>query len=267
MNMRYPLLIALSIGLAYGQGAALSIGAIGTDFDKVLSVPSKTTQAMQAMKILGFKDATRCLWLYATSKEVRKNVNAARETNLKDAEGLPVIGAAGYVNHLFKDMSFVPEAKKQRLASVELVFKPNVVLIEYYQQLQTQGVLIYVWTDNDEGGYKRKLEALNAGLAKLGKKAFMPDGFHCAKVGTKERGYSKARPEYFRNAYEKLVKEQGTRLKHKAILFVDDKKENIESALQAQQAYALNLQAVLYDSKKTKLQVIEEKVGIPSVKK
>jgi hypothetical protein len=260
MNIRYTLIaLGLTVGLA--QGATSRVGAVGTDFDKVLSIPSKTTQALQAMKILGVKDAVRGLWLYVTVKEIRDAINAARDTNLKDANGLPVIGAEGYVNYLFKDMPFVSEEKKKRLARVELIFKPNVALIEYYQKLQDQGIIVYVWTDNDEAGYKRKLEALNAALATLGKKPFVPNGFHCAKVGTTERGYSKIHSEYFRDAYNEMMAAHGATIAHKAVLFVDDKIDNITSALKARDEYKLNLEAVLYDSKKTKLQVIEEKVG------
>jgi hypothetical protein len=243
----------------------LPIGAIGTDLDKVLTIPSKIGQTSKAMGILGVKDTARGFWLYLTSKEFREKVTAAQDTNLKDIDGKPVIGSAAYVNYLFKDVPFITEEKKNQLAKVELYFKPNTVLIEYYQQLQDQGIIIYVWTDNDKGGYERKLNALNEELKKLGKKTLKPDGFHCAKPGTKEPGYSKIDPQYFRIAYENMMQDHGTVLQNKSILFLDDKEENIQSALKAKlldPRNPLNLDALLYDSKKTELKKVEDTVGI-----
>lgn len=264
MNMIRNSVIVVGLWASLAHALPQNIGCIGTDFDKVLSIPSKYAQGLKAMQILGITDTARGLWLYATSKEVRDTVNAAQATNLKDANGLPVIGTEGYIHYLFKQMPFVSEEKKKALIRVELIFKPNVPLIEYYQELQNQGIIIYVWTDNDQGGYERKLNALNAALKTLGKKPFTPDGFHCAKVGTKERGYSKVHPEYFRDAYAELRATHGTALCNKEVLFIDDKIENVQSAFTAQQEYGLNLDAVVYDSRKSQLHVVEEKVGIKS---
>ena len=263
MNINYGILtIGLCAGFTQAAREHLLIGA-GSDLDKVLTIPSKAGQFKKAMSILGFKDAARGLWLYATSTEFRKKVDAANDTNLKDSDGKPVIGAEAYVNYIFKDVPFISEEKKKQLAQVELYFKPNVALIEYYQYLQDNfGTPIYVWTDNDEGGYNRKLNAINEELKKLGKKTFKPDGFHCAKPGTKEPGYSKIDPLYFKQAYDAMLNNEGTKLENKAVLFIDDKLENIESALTAAEKYNLNLNAVLYDSRKTKLSVITDIIGV-----
>ncbi len=267
MNIIRYTLMTLSVCAGFAQAATLTlpVGGIGTDFDKVLSIPSKVGQTSKAMRILGVKDTARGLWLYATSKDFRQKVTAAQDTNLKDIDGKPVIGSAAYVNYLFKDVPFITEEKKNQLAKVELYFKPNTQLIEYYQQLQDQGIIVYVWTDNDQGGYDRKLTALNEELKKLGKKPFQPNGSHCAKPGTKEPGYSKIDPQYFLKAYENMMANHSAVLQNKSVLFVDDKQENIESALKARildPLNPLNLDAVLYDSRKTKLKTVEDKVGI-----
>ncbi len=262
MNIRY---IVLALGLTMGMTHAEAIKVVATDFDKVLTMPSKFKQASYALKTLGFKTGSRCLMAYATSSDFRNAVNAARETNLKYADGSPVIGFDAYVNEIFKHTPFVSEATKKALAQTELLFRPNLSLIEYYQQLQKQGVLVYVWTDNDIDSYNRKLKALNDWLFEMSRPEFTPDGFYCAELNTKVRGYSKAHPEYFQKAYNDLLKDTRVDLANGGVLFVDDKQDNINSALKAAKDYTLNLDAVLYDSKKTKLKVVEDKVGIQKV--
>ncbi len=268
MNINYGILaIGLCMGFAQAARVKLPIGAIGSDLDKVLTIPSKVGQFKKAMSILGFKDAARGLWLYATSTEFRKKVDAANDTNLKDIEGKPVIGAEAYVNYIFKDVPFISEEKKKQLAQVELYFKPNVALIEIYQYMQDNfGTPIYVWTDNDEGSYNRKLNAINEELKRVGKKPFKTDGFYCAKPGTREPGYSKIDPAYFKQAYEAMLTNDGTKLENTAVLFIDDKLENVQSARTAAEKYNLKLDVVLYDSRKTKLEaildVIKYRVGV-----
>lgn len=258
MNMKY---MVLALGLTMGMAHAEAIKVVATDFDKVLTMPSKFKQAGYAIKTLGVTTLLRCLMV----KNCRIAAKAAWETNLKYADGSPVIGFDAYVNEIFKHTPFVSEATKKALAQTELLFRPNVALIEYYQWLQKQGILVYVWTDNDIDSYNRKLKALNDWLFEMSRPEFTPDGFYCAELNTKVRGYSKAHPEYFQKAYDKLLKDSRVDLTNGGVLFVDDKQENINSALKAAKDYTLNLDAVLYDSRKTKLKVVEDKVGIPKV--
>lgn len=264
MNMKY-MVLAFGLTMGMAQAEAIKIKVVATDFDKVLTIPSKFKQASYALKTLGFRTGSRCLMAYATSSDFRAAVKAAMETNLKYADGSPVIGFDAYVNEIFKHTPFVSEATKKALAQTELLFKPNVALIEYYQQLQKQGILVYVWTDNDIDSYNRKLKALNDWLFEMSRPEFTPDGFYCAELNTKVRGYSKAHPEYFQKAYDKLLKDSRVDRTNGGVLFVDDKQENINSALKAAKDYTLNLDAVLYDSRKTKLNVVEDKVGIQKV--
>lgn len=262
MKNNLLLLPMLSLcGVIHAIESVPAFNVVTTDFDKVLTITSTVAQIKKTVEVLGFKYTVRGLLYCGTSLQMISDIIAAFNTNLKDSSGRPVIGFQAYVNHIFKDMPFVSEEKKQQLRIAELEFKPNVELIEYYQYLQnTFGMPIYVWTDNDEAGYLRKLQALNAALEKLGKKPFVPNGFHCAKLGTTEPGYSKIDPEYFRIAYKKLAATHGETVR---VLFLDDKLENVESALKAaKDPKKLNLDAIVYDSKKTKLKVVEEKMQV-----
>lgn len=261
MNYRYVFIIAgLFAGIVQAEQA---IKIVATDFDKVLSIPSPAGQFNKAMQAIGFQNTMRGLWVLATSSQARADFKSALKTDLRGHDNKPIIGSEAYVEYLCSNhIPFVSAEKRKLLANVELYFKPNAPLIEFYQELQAKGIPVYVWTDNDEHGFKRKLNALNTELVKLGKPEFKPDGFYCAKPGTKEPGYSKDDPDYFKLAYQELVKVHGNLLTAGNVLFIDDKPKNVASSNEAATKYGLNLEAFVYRGKPADLDALRVKFKV-----
>lgn len=263
MNYHY-LLMAVSLVTGSIHAAtdeitsAETCNVVASDFDDVMTKSALREQIKGAMHILGFKDFMRCLGAAMISPQVRSAIYGAATKTLKDSEGKPVIGAAAYVEAIFKNLPFISEERRKQLIEVAWYVKPNVELIEFYQYLQNRNIPVYVWTNNDEEGYVKKSAALNAELKKLGKKPFEPAGVYWATAGTQKT--AKHDPNYFRLAYAQIKDTEP--LKTRKVFFIDDKKENVEVARKAAKEYALNLDAFMYRGKVSDLVALRAKFAV-----
>jgi hypothetical protein len=259
MNIRYTLLaLGLTVGLVQGVPEEISveqqIKVNATDLDDVLTMSdSFWTYLSQSRQALGWKTFTKGIAYVFTSPQALKDIYAAATKNLRYRNGVKVIGAAAYVEFLAKeDMPFLSPEQKQKLIDIAWQVKPNVPLIEFYQFCQKElHIPIYVWTDNDEAGYTRKMANLNAELIKLGKPEFIPDGVKWAEASTpKKAGLSKDHAQYFKEGYQVIQEKHPEFLETQKVLFIDDKKKNVDNARKAAATENLKLDAFQYTGKK-----------------
>lgn len=255
MNIRYAL-IALGFMIGAVQ-AADPIKAIGSDFDDVITLSTSGLKyGWEVLKAIGWKNTGKGLKKLWEDKDARATADAAWKKKLYHRDGRKVIGAAGYVEAIVRDvLPFISTQDKANLLEIAWQVKPNVELIEFYQTLQKNGTPVYVWTDNDQAGYDKKLSILNAELIKMGKQPFIPNGFQCAISSTlTDPGLNKEYAQYFKQAYQALQNEHPELGTMPKILFIDDRAKYVKNAQNAAKTENINLDAFQYRGEKSKLE-------------
>lgn len=177
---------------------------------------------------------------------------------IKDARhnGQRLEGLAAHLDYMI--------AKEPKLATKrsELIWKlnkaePHVALIQYYQQLQAQGVRLIIATNNDYETLAVKTRKLNRKLRKKGNKPLTYDAVYCAgscpelvngktpdgkPAGSVWRG--KFTNEYFEKLFRFSEENFGTDRKNTLFIFVDDLKHNIDRACRVAKREGVALIAV-----------------------
>lgn len=256
MNIRSALM-ALGFMVGAAQAATDPIKAIGSDFDDVITQSTSFPKYVwESGKAIGLKNTAKGLKKIMTDKKAWETVKAAAGKKLYYPDGRKVIGAPNYVELIVQDaLPFLTEKEKAKLLEIAWQVKPNVELIEFYQTLQKNGIPVYVWTDNDQAGYDKKLGILNAELVKMGKQPFIPNGFQCAISSTlTDPGLNKEYAQYFKQAYQTLQNEHPELGATPKMLFLDDRMKYVENARNAAKTENINLEAFQYKGKKSDLE-------------
>ncbi len=177
---------------------------------------------------------------------------------IKDARhnGQRLEGLSAHLDYMIK--------KEPKLASKrsELMWKlnkaePHVALIQYYQQLQADGVRLIIATNNDYETLVVKTKKLNRKLRKKGNKPLTYDAVYCAGScpeladGNTPDGkpagsvwLGKFTDEYFEKLFRFSAERFGADRKNTLFIFVDDLKHNIDRACRVAKREGVALIAV-----------------------
>jgi hypothetical protein len=231
-----------------------------SDWDEVIARDTGTMGKF--FSALGTIPFSKSLAIMATSgTTLSKTMRQARKN------GQPLKGLASHIDHIIE---LKPSLRpyRQKLMRALNHAKPDLALIEFYQEMQNKGVPLIIATNNDYESLIIKLHKVNQKLRKRKKGTVTFDACFCA--GTLPTNYKslhdtkahavydgKDCDEYFKQAYQFVLSEYADDPAHTILIFVDDLGKNIARACSVAREMQIPLMAIHHKQRRTKETLME----------